>query len=136
MELREFVRSTLLEIISGVSDAQKALIEEDSTAVVNALASRPEIKRYSQRGTRLLEMVEFDVALTVTETTDKGIGGRLSIAAASIGTQRGASVENSEVSRVRFQVPVVLPMGKGTQEDDGTPVRLERARSLHNHCTG
>jgi hypothetical protein len=120
MELREFVRSTLLEIISGVSDAQKALAEEGSTAVVNALASRQDIKRYSQRGTRLLEMVEFDVALTVTETTDKGIGGRLSIAAASIGSQRGTSIENSEVSRVRFQVPVVLPMGKGTQEDDGT----------------
>jgi hypothetical protein len=34
------------------------------------------------------------------------------------------------VSRVRFQVPVVLPMGKGTQEDDGTPAfRLSARRS-------
>ena len=120
MELREFVRSTLLEIVSGVSDAQEALIEAGSTAVVNALAAG-NLKVHSRRGWPLLQMVEFDVALTVTETTEKGIGGRLSIAAASIGTQRGASVENSEVSRVRFQVPVVLPMGKGTQEDDGTP---------------
>ena len=120
MELREFVRSTLLEIVSGVSDAQEALIEAGSTAVVNALAAG-NLKVHSRRGLPLLQMIEFDVALTVTETTEKGIGGRLSIAAASIGTQRGASVENSEVSRVRFQVPVVLPMGKGTQEDDGTP---------------
>jgi len=120
MELREFVRSTLLEIVSGVTDAQKALDEEGSTAVVNALAAG-NLKVHSRRGLPLLQMIEFDVALTVTETTEKGIGGRLSIAAASIGTQRGASVENSEVSRVRFQVPVVLPMGKGTQEEDGTP---------------
>ena len=120
MELREFVRSTLLEIVAGVTDAQKALDEEGSTAVVNALAAG-NLKVHSRRGLPLLQMIEFDVALTVTETTDKGIGGRLSIAAASIGTQRGASVENSEVSRVRFQVPVVLPMGKGTREDDGTP---------------
>jgi hypothetical protein len=110
MELREFVRSTLLEIVAGVTDAQKALAEEDSTAVINAPMSghinRPE---YRGTGSRSLEMVEFDVALTVTETTDKGIGGRLSIAAASIGTQRGSSIENSEVSRVRFQVPIALP---------------------------
>jgi hypothetical protein len=63
-------------------------------------------------------MVEFDVALTVTETSDKGIGGRLSIAAASIGTQRGASIENSEVSRVRFQIPIALPLTRGAEDDD------------------
>ena len=118
MELREFVRSTLLEIVAGVTDAQKALDEEGSTAVINAPAAG-NLKQYYERGTRLLEMVEFDVALTVTETTDKGLGGRLSIAAASIGTQRGTSIENSEVSRVRFQVPVVLPMGKGIKEGGG-----------------
>ena len=120
MELREFVRSTLLEIVAGVSDAQEALIEDGSTAVINAGATS-NLKQHHEGGRRTLEMVQFDVALTVTETTDKGIGGRLSIAAASIGTQRGASIENSEVSRVRFQVPVVLPLNKGAQEDDGTP---------------
>ena len=110
MELREFVRSTLLEIVAGVSEAQEALIEGGSTGVINPPASgninRPE---YRGTGSRLLEMVEFDVALTVTETSDKGLGGRLSIAAASIGTQRGTSIENSEVSRIQFQVPIVLP---------------------------
>ena len=116
MELREFVRSTLREIVAGVTDAQQALIEEGSTAVINAGASN-DLKHYTRRGLRALEMVEFDVALTVTETTDKGIGGRLSIAAASIGTQRGASVENSEVSRVRFKVPIALPLARGAQQD-------------------
>ena len=115
MELREFVRSTLLEIISGVTDAQKALDEEGSTAVINA-GGTSNLKQHHEGGRRTLEMVQFDVALTVTETTDKGIGGRLSIAAASIGTERGARIENSEVSRVRFQVPIVLPLSKGTEE--------------------
>jgi hypothetical protein len=103
MELREFVRSTLLEIISGVSDAQKALIEEGSTAVINAAGAGTNFRQYNHGGVPLIETVEFDVALTVTETSDKGIGGRLSIAAASIGTQRGASIENSEVSRCDFR---------------------------------
>lgn len=109
MELRDFGRSTLLEIVAGVTDAQKALAQEDSTAVINAPGVGDKRLEYRGTGSRSLEMVEFDVALTVTETSDKGIGGRLSIAAASVGTQRGASVENSEVSRVRFQVPIVLP---------------------------
>jgi hypothetical protein len=109
MELKEFVRSTLVEIVSGVSEAQAALIESHKTAVINAPVTGDKRAEYRGSGARLLEMVEFDVALTVTETTDKGIGGRLSIAAASIGTQRGASIENSEVSRVRFKVPIALP---------------------------
>jgi hypothetical protein len=85
--------------------------------VINA-GSTSSLKLHRPDGWRTLEMVEFDVALTVTETSDKGIGGRLSIAAASIGTQRGASIENSEVSRVRFQIPIALPLTRGAEDDD------------------
>lgn len=107
MELKEFVRSTLLEIVEGVSEAQKALIEGGSTALINPGASQ-DLKRAIVDGRPMLQQVEFDVAVTVTETSEMGIGGRLSIVAASIGTQRGRSAESSEVSRVRFHVPITL----------------------------
>ena len=69
MELKAFVHDTLLAIMNGVSDAQKKLVDSESTASVGHGNRKANEFRESE--------VNFDVGLT--SETGKDNGGRLEI---------------------------------------------------------
>src|SRR5260370_33921195 len=93
MELKDFVSRTITDIIEGVREAQAAA---GSDAYVN-----PGIGR---------EIVEFDVALTVTEAAEKKGGGGITVAGfLKAEGGGGSSSSNSSISRVKFSVAVKLP---------------------------
>ncbi len=101
MELQEFVKSAILDIIEGVRDAQTA---NTTDAVINAVSDSRDI------GTRQVIKVDFDVVLTVRQTTSGG--GRLEVSAANIidGELEGSvGKDSSNMSRVRFSLPVRFP---------------------------
>ena len=96
MKLSEFVEETLSQITEGVLSAQART--EEHGATVNP--------RRPGRG-RMIQKIEFDVALTTVESDEKsggiqvfGIGGKMEKAGSS-----------SSVSRVSFYVSVELPEG-------------------------
>jgi hypothetical protein len=99
MELREFVATTLKQIIDGIQDAQEYVEKSGSTA---------EIVNQFPIGCCKTK-IEFDVAVTAgSSTTAEGKAG---ISVFSIGATTGAQMErlSSTVSRIRFPVPVDLP---------------------------
>ena len=113
MELKDFVKETIIEISQGVSEAQKeqgdALInprlkvqEKDSGQIALAEdgASR------GIRGGRILDYVEFDVAVTIDKNTNTD--GKISVLFGAINLSSGGASENkdSSTSRVKFKVPV------------------------------
>jgi len=115
MELREFVSETIKQISSGVKDAQAS--HEEHGAFVNPhlstsaeLAVKHGILIASGHATQL---VQFDIALTVTEGTGTKGGIGVFVGALSLGSSGQSNSENSSVSRVKFFVPLVLPEGKG-----------------------
>lgn len=61
------------------------------------------------RQARTIRYVDFDVAITVTETDQSGGGGKLAIAGIGISGKLSSATETSAVSRLRFQIPVLYP---------------------------
>jgi len=116
MNLRDFVSETLVEIVTGISDAQSRLT--DSGAQVS-----PQIRNLftqSQTGGTnmalgwdtnggLIQVVDFDVAVTTTEGTETkgGIGVVAGIFA--LGSQGKSEESNQSISRIKFKVPISFP---------------------------
>jgi hypothetical protein len=88
MDLQTFVSETLQQIVNGISHAHKNGVRSSGGAAEN---------------------IEFDVAVTATEGTDKKGGLGLLVAGIGIGGQAGSSTANTTVSRIKFSVPVFLP---------------------------
>lgn len=101
MKLQEFVSETLKEIIAGVMEAQA--YARDNGANVNAPTEKifPSAKE-----------VEFDVAVTSTDTSETQASAGIFVAALGVGAKGKSDISNSCVSRVRFSVPIALPRQK------------------------
>ncbi len=111
MELRDFVKETLVQIAEGVSEAQERA--DSLGAHVNPRLTRSS-NYASQQGflnseSGAAQVVGFDVALTVTEGTGTKGGIGIFAGAVSLGSSGQSSAENSSVSRVKFSVPLALP---------------------------
>ena len=99
MELKDFIAETLKQIISGVRSAQESAIELGA--------------KINPRGGSVVEMrkVHFDIAVSTSEGTEtKGGIGVVVGPVGSVGSQDQSDVASSSMSRLRFSVPVKLPV--------------------------
>ena len=114
MELKEFVKSTIAQVIDAVDELNA--MYEDKDAVVNP-ATPYGLKRGAKsvdthQGNRVITDIEFDLTVSVEESKDSG--GKVNVLACVIGGDASHSHTegSSSVSRVRFSVPVMLPARK------------------------
>lgn len=112
MELKDFVAATLINIVEGIQLAQERF--KGTPAVVN-----PELRSSHGRegsfhpGTgTFVQEVEFDVAVTTTETT--GTKGSIGVFAGAIGvgSQGQSDAGKTQLSRIKFTIPILLPRGE------------------------
>ena len=104
MELQDFIAETLKQIISGVRRAQESAI--DLGAKINP------------RGGAMVEMrnVHFDVGIITSEGTDKkGCIGVLVGPVGSLGSEDQSDTASSARSRIKFSVPLKLPIQPKTR---------------------
>jgi len=92
MELDEFVRKTIEQVISGVAQARDHAITNNAH-IANGL----------------INPIEFDVAVTVTEGSETKAGAGITVAGIGIGGHGKTELTNSSVSRIKFSVPIRLP---------------------------
>lgn len=116
MDLQTFLSESLQQIIAGIHSAQEKIKQGQSGAKVNprgttAVATDSQgRKQPCDIDTKLpIHQVEFDIAVTASESTEGKAGGGLLIAGLGIGGQKTATTENLSVSRIKFTVPVVWP---------------------------
>jgi hypothetical protein len=111
MELKDFVSETLKQIFEGVKTAQIFAKEHGgqiSPKGISATASSTHPQMYTPRG-ELVQLIEFDVAVTTTEE-DKAKGGiGVFVGAFGVGAQGESGSQNSAINRIQFKVPIVLP---------------------------
>ncbi|MBV7412942.1 hypothetical protein [Aeromonas sp. sif2433] len=101
MQLDEFVKATIMQVVKGVKDAQEEAAEYG--AVVNP---RPNGGYGHPRETP----VAFDVALTVTGTSSGEVGGKVTVASfLTLGGKATESDARQETSHVKFEVTLALP---------------------------
>ena len=112
MNLKEFVEQTLSQIVEGTNAAQVTVLQ--AGAEVNPhLGTGPEhlVKLGMVYSAGIpVQFVEFDVALTVIEGSDSKAGIGIFSGAVNLGVGGKSMTESSTVSRVKFSVPLKLPV--------------------------
>jgi hypothetical protein len=94
MDLEQFVQITLEQIIRGVKGAHLCAAEQ--AASINSSGTS--------------QVIEFDVAVTTTEDGQKKGAAGLLVLGMGIGGQITSGTSASSISRVKFSVPVNLPV--------------------------
>ena len=117
MELRDFVTQSLVHIVSGVAEAQKKLKGTSARVSPRMRSTDKEhtIGQAEMDGGQPVSYVEFDVLVNATKGKgSKGSVG-LVVGALGLGTQAQSEAKSGEESRIKFKVPIILPL----QERDG-----------------
>jgi hypothetical protein len=128
MNLQDFIKEALVQIARGIEGAAAEL--KDSKAVVNPRnvqtleVPHGDIYGFVDTETKFLkavQKVEFDVAVSAStgSATKGGIG--IMVGAIGLGSQGKSESRDSSVSRIKFQVPMVLPM-ENAPHDSEDPV--------------
>jgi hypothetical protein len=111
IEVGDFVAKTLSEIVRGVQLAQEALAETGAKVNPIKAFSKNESTEHLLEGhsRRLIQEVEFDVAVTasIQKSTEGGMGADIKVF--SVGGKGEYSTSSGSSSRVRFRVPMLLP---------------------------
>ncbi|MFW1678583.1 hypothetical protein ACFVYJ_12505 [Pontibacter sp. JAM-7] len=114
MELQEFIKTALTEIVSGVAEASEAASElGGSVGTMRLYGHVKENKVVTNENDMPVAMIDFDIALAETAGTDTKGGIGVYLGAVGLGSQGASHGETSSHSRIKFSVPVVLPSAKG-----------------------
>lgn len=109
MDLKSFIKATILDI----SDSIKELSDEVSNgAIINPTIPSPIATKsilYNDKN-RLVERIDFDIAVSTSESTE--INGKLGGSITVLSAKAGANTTSQDevVSRIKFSIPVVLPV--------------------------
>ena len=129
MNLQEFIKETVVQIAESVVDIQNHFDEKGIDAIVNPREfqeiegdysgrykptdyDKNSGKSYPSNYFRVVDAVEFDVAVTVESGTSKEVGGKLKVFDMGIGAEGSEASKQANVSKVRFKVPLVMPHGR------------------------
>ncbi|HRE20123.1 MAG TPA: hypothetical protein PKW21_03720 [Rhabdaerophilum sp.] len=110
MKLEDFIRETLVSIVNGVEAAQK----ETGQGIVNPSAIMigadgvPKNKHYV-RPNNPVDFISFDVAVTTDEKGGSGGKGSIKVFSLELGADLKSESHETNVSRVKFEIPLVLP---------------------------
>jgi hypothetical protein len=118
MDLKEFVKETLVQITAGVRDAQ-AEVRTLGGIVNPATLSRSEgggSYFSSVDDMHHVFLVDFDVAVTVSENTGTNAQAKLNVATLlSLGAGGQSANSSAATNRLTFKVPLALPLDEPTQ---------------------
>ncbi|HEX7044483.1 MAG TPA: hypothetical protein VF203_07700 [Burkholderiales bacterium] len=117
MELKDFIKTTLVEIVRGIEEADSEL--EGSSARVNPpnmmgtsghmiVVPQPEDGPLSP----FVEKIEFDVAVFAKEGNQTQGGLGIMVGSIGIGGKSKAEGTSGSESRIKFSVPVMFPQSK------------------------
>jgi hypothetical protein len=114
MELQEFIKTAITEIVAGVAEASELTKEHGGRAGSMKLYGYvKDNKVMTDENERPVTTVEFDIALAEGSSTDTKGGIGVYLGAVGLGSQGASHGETTSHSRIKFTVPVVLPDAKG-----------------------
>lgn len=106
MELKHFIESTLVQIMEGVHSAITKHSNLNISGAINPVWGTVNDIKDNHKQT-----VEFDIAVTITEKTDKtGKGGVKVLSVVDFGGEGKKSNEKNSENRVKFSIPIIPPV--------------------------
>jgi hypothetical protein len=98
MDIKEFTRDTIQQIIEGANEAN-SIISQYGAKVNSNLHDKTDLE------------ISFDIAVTVVGTESAELGGKIQIAQLfKIGATGNETTSNQQVSRIQYKIPVKLPI--------------------------
>jgi hypothetical protein len=111
MELKDFIKNTLEQIVEGVSLAQVTISENGGVINPSSIGYQKD-GQWTQYNHAMPQTIEFNVCLTSTKTADSREGIGVFLGPINLGKKNDSGTEQVAVTRVQFTVPLVLPPGK------------------------
>jgi hypothetical protein len=117
VQLKDFVRDSLVQIVEGVKEAGQVARKHGATINPADVQHRRDMFVTKDIVERLIQRVEFDVAVVAQEGS--AMEGKAGVLAAVVGAGFAAKTEEQaqNVSRIKFAVPLVLPLGEAVTVD-------------------
>lgn len=115
MELKDFVKQSLVAIAAAISEANDDLDRLD--AIANPRQAMPDrapdcrIYGYIEPDgiKRVVHSVEFDIAVFAAEGKETKGGIGIVVASVALGSQGKSDASKSSESRIKFSVPIQFP---------------------------
>lgn len=105
MNLKTFISATLIEIQSGVQAAIDHTVKHKVGGAIN-----PSWGGTKDISASLVEKVQFDIAVTVSDKATGSAEGGINVVGINIGGSGSDSTETSNVSRIQFSIPIIPPV--------------------------
>ena len=114
MNLQEFIKTALSEIIAGVGEARiEGKKHGAPIGSIRMYGPTREAKIITDSKDRPITNVEFDIALAEASATDTKGGIGVFLGTVGLGSHGASHGESSSNSRIKFSVPIVLPGDEG-----------------------
>ena len=113
MNLQEFIRTGLTEVVAGVAEAREEA-QKHGAAVgsMKLYGYVKEAKVITNDDDQPVTQIEFDIALADTSGTSTKGGIGVFLGSVGLGSQGASQAESSSHSRIKFSVPVAFPSYK------------------------
>ena len=111
MDLKEFTKQTLVQIVEGAAEANKALGKYNAFIPDTNMYNKNECYYGvdDDKVQRKVINVDFDVAITATESEGANGGANLKVASfLNLGGGAESKTENQTISRIKYTLPLVL----------------------------
>jgi len=104
MELKDFVKAALTQIVEAVVEAQEDVKKHQAIIVPTSSGEQTDS-----------QIVKFNMAVTVVDAKEGNAGGKIQVMGAGIGAGGKLSNAETHVSHVEFGVEVRLPGQKDSR---------------------
>lgn len=113
MELKQFIKATLIDIVSAIRETQ-AEVKEYATILPLKEQSEKITAIQMKDGLADISDIDFDVAITIgtEKNTEKGIKAGINVVGifnAIAATKGDGTMTSQNISRIRFSISVLLP---------------------------
>ena len=114
MDIKDFVKESLMEIADSINEVNMELKEKGTYIPYGDMVGEGVLFSVIKgKETRHFIKVEFDLAVTVSHEQNTSGGGGLSIASlANMGVKSEDKDGKEEISRIKFMIPMALPEKK------------------------
>lgn len=104
MDVRSFVKTTLVQVMGGVADAQREWISSGGKGFINPVwGGLDDLYNHVQ-------VVQFDVAVSVSSNDDREGGGAIRVASMDMKDTEHRLPQSATLSRVAFGIPICPPV--------------------------
>lgn len=127
MDIKDFVSSTISQIMQGVAESQSVAREVDGyvNPALYSVNNGNAHLGFTSSG-HAIYPIEFDIAVSVVTESGMEGGGKLQVASiVGLGGQARTGEKQETISRVKFAVPLTLPV-----DPDSEAARDERNKQV------